>query len=100
MQDSGRFPGVFPALSRRLVDRLGVSTEGRMGHMSKDRRGYVSYLIRLWQIKNAGKLVWRASLESPSTGERVGFASLDELFGFLRRQTRPVPDADANQDTD
>ena len=68
--------------------------------MSKDRRGYISYLIRLWQIRNAGELVWRASLESPSTGERVGFASLDELFGFLQRQTEPAPDADASQATD
>ena len=71
-----------------------------MGHVSKEGRGYMSYLIRLWQIKNAGELVWRASLESPSTGERVGFASLDELFGFLQRQTRPAPDADASQDVD
>jgi len=71
-----------------------------MGHVSKERRGYISYLIRLWQIRNTGELVWRASLESPSTGECVGFASLDELFGFLQRQTRPTPDADANQDAD
>ena len=71
-----------------------------MGHVSKQWRGYISYLIRLWQIRNAGELVWRASLESPSTGERVGFASLDELFGFLQRQTGPATDADAIQDAD
>ena len=69
-----------------------------MGHVSKEWRGYISYLIRLWQIRNAGELVWRASLESPSTGERVGFSSLDELFGFLQRQTRPTPDADQGAD--
>jgi hypothetical protein len=28
-------------------------------------------------------MVWRASLESACTGERVGFASLEELFRFL-----------------
>ena len=70
-----------------------------MGQVSKERRGYISYLIRLWQIRNAGELVWRASLESPSTGERVGFASLDELFGFLQRQPGPAPDADVHPDT-
>jgi hypothetical protein len=33
------------------------------------------------------KAIWRASLESTRTGERKGFASLDELFDFLREQT-------------
>jgi len=66
--------------------------------MSEKRRGYISYLIRLWQVKNAGKLVWRASLESPSTGERRGFANLDDLFGFLQRQTIPAPDTAGRDD--
>jgi hypothetical protein len=43
----------------------------------------MSYLLRLWQVRSGGELLWRASLESPHTGERVGFASLDDLFGFL-----------------
>lgn len=62
--------------------------------MSKERRGYISYLIRLWQIRSAGELVWRVSLESPSTGERRGFANLDDLFCFLQRQISPTPDTD------
>jgi hypothetical protein len=36
---------------------------------------------------------WRASLESPRTGESRGFASLDDLFAFLRRRTDVDPDA-------
>jgi hypothetical protein len=32
-------------------------------------------------------LAWRASLESARAGERRGFASLDELFDFLRERT-------------
>jgi hypothetical protein len=36
---------------------------------------------------NAKKAVWRAALESPHTSERKGFASLEELFDFLRTQT-------------
>jgi hypothetical protein len=55
--------------------------------VSGEQRGYMSYLLRLWQIRSGGALVWRASLESPHTGERVGFASLDDLFGFLWGQT-------------
>lgn len=54
--------------------------------MSGEQRGYISYLLRLWQIRSGGALAWRVSLESPHTGERVGFASLDDLFGFLWRQ--------------
>ena len=52
--------------------------------MSREQRCYLSYLIRLWQISSEGELVWRASLESPHTGERKGFASLDGLLDFLR----------------
>jgi hypothetical protein len=44
---------------------------------------YFSYLLRIWPAHNAAGVVWRASLESPVTGERVGFASLAELYRFL-----------------
>jgi len=63
--------------------------------MSRAQRRYLSYLLRLWQIKSGGELVWRASLESPHTGERRGFASLEALFAFLRWQTGVVSDADS-----
>jgi hypothetical protein len=65
--------------------------------MSGEQRGYMSYLLRLWQIKSGGELVWRASLESPHTGERVGLASLDDLFGFLGRRIDDVSDANGVQ---
>ena len=48
------------------------------------KRRYLSYLLRLWQTSDRGKQVWRASLESPGTGERRGFASLEDMFEFLR----------------
>jgi hypothetical protein len=48
---------------------------------------YKSYLLRLWQVTGAGKPVWRASLEEPHTGLRHGFASLEQLLAFLKRQT-------------
>ena len=50
--------------------------------MSGERGRYVSYLLRLWQTRREGALVWQASLESPTTGERRGFASLAELCAF------------------
>lgn len=55
--------------------------------MSKDQREYLSYLLRLWRVSDEDNPVWRASLQSPQTGERIGFASLNELFKFLRAQT-------------
>ena len=47
----------------------------------------MAYLLRLWQVRCEKGLAWRASLESARAGERRGFASLDELFDFLRGRT-------------
>ena len=54
------------------------------------RRSYIAYLVRLWRAEETaeGKGIgaWRASLESPQTGERVGFGSVEELFTYLRQE--------------
>jgi hypothetical protein len=55
--------------------------------MSKEETAYVSYLLRLWRDSES-ESAWRASLESPQTGERRGFASLDDLFSFLQDEGR------------
>ena len=52
----------------------------------KPQRRYLSYLLRLWQTSDREERVWRASLESPGTGERRGFANLKDLFSFLQTQ--------------
>ena len=52
-----------------------------------ERRDYLSYLLRLWRVGKQ-KAVWRASLESPHTGERIGFASLGDLFDHLTALTQ------------
>jgi hypothetical protein len=54
--------------------------------MEGEERRYISYLLRLWQIKSEGKLIWRVSLENPLTHKRQGFASLEELFNFLEQE--------------
>ena len=60
------------------------------------QRAYHAYLLRLWQEHRDGQPVWRASLEDPHTGQRLGFAELTQLFAFLQRQaggqagTRPA----------
>lgn len=55
--------------------------------MAGNQPRYLSCLLRLWQTDDDGEQIWRASLESPGSGERQGFASLEALFEFLRAQT-------------
>jgi hypothetical protein len=55
--------------------------------MSQEQPPYLSYLLRLWPADADGETVWRASLESGLMDQHLGFASLDELFDFLRQCT-------------
>lgn len=55
--------------------------------MKTGQTPYYSYLLRLWPATERGQTVWRASLENPHTGERLGFATLEQLVSFLREQT-------------
>ena len=48
---------------------------------------YLSFVLRMWcDGKQGGR--WLSSLQNPITGERIGFACMDELFEFLRDKTR------------
>jgi hypothetical protein len=72
--------------------------------MVEEPQRYVSYLLRLWQTERGGTLVWRASLQSAHTGERLGFASLADLCAFLEQETAPIdeeqPYTPASDDVD
>jgi hypothetical protein len=59
----------------------------RTGKETRESRPYLSYLLRLWQAGSAGGKVWRASLESVQSGERLAFTSLEALFEYLLAQT-------------
>lgn len=65
--------------------------------MSKEPSDYYSCLLRLWREDGQYQTSWRASLESSLTGTRPrtrhAFASLEELFVFLRRQVGAECDA-------
>ena len=63
----------------RRKDRGAVTANGQPD--------YLAYQLRLWQARDGGALVWRASLKSAQTRELKSFASLDDLFDFLRHQT-------------
>ena len=55
--------------------------------MPQDRPRYLSYLLRLWQVKGRQGWTWQASLESPATGKRRGFQTIDDLAAFIQEQT-------------
>jgi hypothetical protein len=55
---------------------------------TRDAPEYFSYLLRLWRENGEDGMCWRVSLENAETGERVGFADLDELFDYLNQQTK------------
>ena len=69
--------------------------------MTQERQGagqpqdYVAYLLRLWREKGRKTIRWRASLEDPHSGEKLGFAHLDELVAFLRQRTGQVSPAES-----
>jgi hypothetical protein len=54
-------------------------------------RPYLSYLLRLWPTEAGRERIWRASLESPHSRQRTGFASLEDLFDFLRQHINDGP---------
>ena len=53
----------------------------------------LSFMVRLWRVSGGSstdgdeKVIWRASIQEALTSERMFFASLNELFGFLQQQT-------------
>lgn len=59
--------------------------------MTRRKRELV-YLIHIWTVEEEGKPAWRASLESTRAGERKGFASLEDLFVYLRAQIQEYPE--------
>lgn len=50
---------------------------------------YRSYVLTFWEERSRDpdlSVVWRFSLQDPRTGQRRGFASLEELVGFVRAE--------------
>jgi hypothetical protein len=61
---------------------------------------YMAYMLRLWQAgSNDGKLIWRASLENPHTGERQAFGDMETLIAFLMDRTNSPIDPRNELDT-
>jgi hypothetical protein len=79
-----RFPCALATIPLRRIGMLMVTFDRKVKSMDKDQHMYTSYLLRLWQTRTEHDWVWRASLEHPESGERLGFASLQDLFVFLK----------------
>jgi len=43
----------------------------------------ISYILRIWRADPTKANDWRASLEIPESGKRIGFASMEQLFAYL-----------------
>ena len=76
-----------------LFSFLREQTHQQAGCTLREKPHHRSYLLRLWRASDDAeprpaveKAAWRASIESVPTGERRNFASLDELFDFVREQ--------------
>ena len=65
--------------------------------MPPEKPIYQVYLLRLWSanVSRTGLSSWRASLENPHTGERLGFANLEQLFTYLMQQVENDSEATA-----
>ena len=64
--------------------------------MSVKGRRYLSFLLRMWLVKNNGEESWRATLDDPHTSERHSFASLYALIKFLLKQTQNAGEEQQN----
>ena len=71
------------------------STRGEI--MLNGEPDYIVFILRLYRVRqqpgtqatSIGK-IWRVSLNNPRTHQRCGFASLEELFEFLREEVDVV----------
>ena len=67
--------------------------------MKPNQQSYFSYILRLWrgegeeiQVGCVNESKFRASLDDPQTGDRVGFADLEALFDYIREVTKYAND--------
>ncbi len=51
-----------------------------------DRHSYHSYLLRVWQEDTGQKTTLRFVLVNLNEDEQWGFASLEQLFAFLKKR--------------
>ena len=60
-----------------------MDKQSRPNHENRQPLRSRSYILRLWCVGEPQAAQWHASLEDPSTRERLGFSSLEQLFAFV-----------------
>jgi len=58
---------------------------------------YLAFLLRLWCVDVEDGIAWRASLENAHTGERQGFADLEQMSAFLEERCQAADRAPARR---
>jgi hypothetical protein len=66
--------------------------------MAPGKYRYMSYLLRLWFVRQNDNGIWRASLENPHDGTRSCFANMEALISFLYKQTQETGDKKSDRD--
>jgi hypothetical protein len=56
-----------------------------------------SFILRIWLSDSTKENGWRASLEIPESGKRIGFASMEQLFAYLLNFTEISCDLQSNK---
>jgi hypothetical protein len=54
------------------------------------KRGYLSFLLRMWSVREADRMQWRVVLKRVDTGEERSFGNLEQLFACLRQLAQGV----------
>ncbi len=57
--------------------------------MTAKEKRYFAFMLRLWQVPDGDEIFWRGSLENAHTGERHGFADLEDLIKLLVAEVEP-----------
>ena len=78
----------FQPIGETDLDPWGETTNGLTPPVGNPRSRYLSYLMRLMWVDREGSPPWRVSLQSPHTGERLNFASLEALMNYLEEKSR------------
>lgn len=58
--------------------------------MNKTQSSYLSYLLRLRRVDNAGQPIWRASLETPGSKTQIYFDNLEAVCAYLAKQMQTL----------
>ncbi len=76
-----------------MLDDMGAEMDPMKENQS--RSTYLSYLLRLWRVNNAGQPVCRASLEAPGSQTQIHFESLAALCDYLATEIGIIQDETA-----